>query len=59
MNYAVVVAGFIAVFSLGWWWAGKRRTYTGPRTRDLLMLVGTEEGSVDGECFEDEGRDSE
>jgi hypothetical protein len=25
MNYAVAVAGFIAIFSLGWWWAGARR----------------------------------
>lgn len=54
MNYAVVVAGVIAVFSLGWWWAGKRRTYTGPRTKDLLHLVGAEEGSLDGECVEEE-----
>ncbi|KAH7383126.1 amino acid/polyamine transporter I [Cadophora sp. MPI-SDFR-AT-0126] len=39
MNYAVVVASFIAVFSLGWWWAGARKTYTGPKTKDLLREV--------------------
>jgi len=58
MNYAVVVAGVIAVFSLGWWWAGKRRTYNGPRTKDLLILIGTEEGSVDDECVEEDGNSS-
>lgn len=41
MNYAVAVAGFIAVFSLGWWWAGARKTYTGPRTKDFLESVTT------------------
>lgn len=25
MNYAVAVAGFIALFSFGWWFAGARR----------------------------------
>ncbi|CAL3969644.1 unnamed protein product [Diplocarpon coronariae] len=36
MNYAVAVAACIACFSLGWWWAGARRTYTGPKTRENL-----------------------
>ncbi|KAF2743922.1 amino acid transporter [Sporormia fimetaria CBS 119925] len=36
MNYAVCVAGVIGVFSCGWWWAGARRTYTGPRTNDII-----------------------
>ncbi|CZT10709.1 probable amino acid permease 2 (AAP-2) [Rhynchosporium graminicola] len=36
MNYAVVVGGFIALFSFGWWWAGARTSYTGPKTKDLL-----------------------
>ena len=43
MNYAVAVAGFIALFSLGWWWMGARRKYTGPRTRELLRIVDTED----------------
>ena len=54
MNYAVAVAGFITVFSLGWWWAGARKTYTGPRTKDLLVAVPGEDGSVD-ECNEESG----
>lgn len=43
MNYAVVVAAFIGVFSLVWWWAGARKTYTGPRTQDLLVVVPDDE----------------
>lgn len=39
MNYAVVVAAFVGVFSLGWWWAGARYKYTGPRTQELLFNV--------------------
>lgn len=39
MNYAVVVAAFVGVFSLGWWWAGARHKYTGPRTQELLVNV--------------------
>jgi amino acid transporter len=39
MNYAIVVAGFVGLFSLGWWWAGARKKYTGPRTQDILELV--------------------
>lgn len=49
MNYAVVVAAFIAVFSLVWWWAGARRTYTGPRTQDLLVVVPSDEDECVGE----------
>ena len=36
MNYAIVVAGFVALFSLSWWWAGARKKYTGPRTQDIM-----------------------
>ncbi|KAF2173388.1 hypothetical protein M409DRAFT_61824 [Zasmidium cellare ATCC 36951] len=39
MNYAIVVAAFVGVFSLGWWWAGARHKYTGPRTLELLVTV--------------------
>lgn len=61
MNYAIAVAGFIALFSLGWWWAGARSTYKGPRTKDLLGLerAGTEDSRV-GEGQEqgsEDGRD--
>jgi len=44
MNYAVVVAAGIAVFALGWWWAGARKTYEGPRTRSILGLTAQEDG---------------
>jgi hypothetical protein len=36
MNYAVCVAGFIGLFSTVWWYAGARKTYTGPRTSDTI-----------------------
>ncbi|KAK3709978.1 polyamine transporter tpo5 [Vermiconidia calcicola] len=50
MNYAIVVAGFVGTFSLGWWWAGARKKYTGPRTQDIMHLVtgeDTEQSSSD------------
>ncbi|KAL7274935.1 polyamine transporter tpo5 [Rhizina undulata] len=43
MNYAICVAGFMALFALSWWWAGARKTYTGPRTQDVLHLVPTDD----------------
>jgi len=43
MNYAIVVAAFVGLFSLGWWWAGARHKYTGPRTQDLMHIVGEAE----------------
>lgn len=35
MNYAVVVAAFVALFALSWWWLGAKDKYTGPRTQEL------------------------
>lgn len=36
MNYAVVVAGAVALVSLCWWYlGGARRYYEGPRTKDI------------------------
>ena len=57
MNYASVVAAGIAVFALGWWWAGARKTYTGPRTKDLFARIGDErDGSREEDCeHEDRG----
>ncbi|KAI9814289.1 MAG: hypothetical protein M1832_005929 [Thelocarpon impressellum] len=49
MNYAVVVAAFIALFSLSWWWIGARKRYTGPRTKNLLEMVPTDDSDDDGE----------
>jgi len=37
MNYAVVVGGSVGLFALGWWWAGAREKYTGPRTQELVV----------------------
>jgi hypothetical protein len=37
MNYAIVVAGFVAAFSIIWWFAGARRKYKGPRTQDISI----------------------
>ncbi|PBP23615.1 amino acid transporter [Diplocarpon rosae] len=48
MNYAAAVAAYIACFSLGWWWAGARNTYTGPKTRENLA------GESHGGIFEEE-----
>ena len=36
MNYAIVVAGFVAMFSIIWWFAGARNKYKGPRTQDIM-----------------------
>ncbi|TVY15136.1 putative amino-acid permease [Lachnellula arida] len=58
MNYASAVAAFIAVVSLGWWFAGARRTYTGPRTKELLIQVNTEEDSADREEGEEDDMSS-
>ncbi|KAI5776896.1 amino acid permease [Geopyxis carbonaria] len=43
MNYAIAVAVFMGCFALGWWWCGARRVYVGPRTKDLMHSVPTEE----------------
>ncbi|PQE07844.1 amino acid permease protein [Rutstroemia sp. NJR-2017a WRK4] len=47
MNYAAVVGVGIGIFSLGWWWAGARGTYTGPKTKDLIQSIASEEGTYD------------
>jgi amino acid transporter len=46
MNYAIVVAAFVGLFSLTWWWAGARKKYTGPRTQDIITLI-TDNESVE------------
>jgi len=43
MNYAICVAGFIAVFSLSWWYLSGRRRYIGPRTKELVQAIRTDE----------------
>ncbi|KAF2102103.1 amino acid permease, variant [Rhizodiscina lignyota] len=43
MNYAICVAAVIALVSLTWWFVSARHKYTGPRTKDLLDLVPTED----------------
>ncbi|KAF3896852.1 Programmed cell death protein 2, C-terminal putative domain family protein [Trichophyton interdigitale] len=43
MNYASVVVIFIALFALSWWWLSARRRYTGPRTKELLEEVPSED----------------
>jgi amino acid transporter len=43
MNYAICVAAFIATFALSWWWVGARKTYTGPKTKDLLQMVSSDD----------------
>ncbi|KAH8891257.1 amino acid permease, variant [Thozetella sp. PMI_491] len=34
MNYAIAIAGAVALLSLSWWYAGARRYYVGPRTEN-------------------------
>ncbi|KAK9802319.1 putative Amino acid permease, variant [Seiridium cardinale] len=34
MNYAVAIAGFIALFAITWWYLQAKRHYTGPRVDD-------------------------
>ncbi|OAL75231.1 amino acid permease [Trichophyton violaceum] len=43
MNYASVVVTFIALFALSWWWLSARKRYTGPRTKELLEEVPSED----------------
>ncbi|EON67913.1 hypothetical protein W97_07410 [Coniosporium apollinis CBS 100218] len=43
MNYAICVAGLIALFSMSWWWAAARKKYTGPRTKDIMDMLPSEE----------------
>lgn len=43
MNYAICVAGFIGLFSTVWWYAGARKTYTGPRTSDTICELPPED----------------
>jgi len=42
MNYAICVAAFMAIFAIGWWWMGAREVYTGPRTKDVMELIPSE-----------------
>ncbi|TGZ81223.1 amino acid permease [Ascodesmis nigricans] len=49
MNYAICVALFMALFALSWWWLGARDVYTGPRTKDILESIPTEDPDlIDG-----------
>ncbi|KAF4535691.1 Amino acid/polyamine transporter I [Lasiodiplodia theobromae] len=43
MNYAICVAGFVGLFSLSWWWIGARKKYTGPRTKDIIDMLPTDD----------------
>jgi len=52
MNYAAVVAAMIGVFSVGWWWGEARRSYKGPRTKDILTLVMSEDDAEGCEADE-------
>lgn len=56
MNYASVVAGGIAVFALGWWVAGAKNTYRGPR---LNSDDGEESNEVHDERHRDIGEERE
>lgn len=38
-NYAVAVAGFIALFSLSWWWIGARQYGDSPPEFHATMLT--------------------
>jgi hypothetical protein len=39
MNYAVVVAAGLGVFSIIWWYLGARNVYEGPRTSGGMKTV--------------------
>ncbi|KAF2402329.1 amino acid transporter [Trichodelitschia bisporula] len=39
MNYAVCVAGVIALVSMTWWFVSAKHKYTGPRTKELLIEI--------------------
>lgn len=54
MNYAVAVGAFIAIVAVGWWFAGARRIYVGPRTRDLVGEISEESQDVGDVDVEDD-----
>lgn len=39
MNYAICVAAIISLISISWWFVSAKGRYTGPRTKDLLVMV--------------------
>ncbi|KIW03109.1 uncharacterized protein PV09_05754 [Verruconis gallopava] len=43
MNYAICVAGAIALVSLSWWFISARKTYIGPRTKEIIIEVPTDD----------------
>ncbi|KAF1816193.1 amino acid permease 2 [Eremomyces bilateralis CBS 781.70] len=43
MNYAICIAVFIGMVSMGWWFLSARRYYTGPRTKDIIDLLPEED----------------
>ncbi|KAF2670801.1 amino acid permease, variant [Microthyrium microscopicum] len=43
MNYAIVVAAIIGFGSLSWWFISARHKYTGPRTKEMVVEVPTED----------------
>jgi amino acid transporter len=53
MNYAIVIAGFVAVFSMIWY---RFTSYTGPRTQDVMGSAPGERGSASS-VGDEEARD--
>jgi len=43
MNYAICVAGIIGLISLGWWFVSAKDKYTGPRTKEIIIEIPTDD----------------
>lgn len=54
MNYAIVIAGFVAVFSMIWY---RFTSYTGPRTQDVMGSGPGERGGAASTAGDEEARD--
>lgn len=43
MNYAICIAAFIMVVSMTWWFVSARKKYTGPRTKEIIIEIPTDD----------------
>jgi len=43
MNYAICIAAFIMAVSMTWWFVSARDKYTGPRTKEIIIEIPTDD----------------
>lgn len=59
LNYAICVAGFMAVFALGWWWAGARKWVSCAGLVGRMAIANGDQGlyrAPDERCYGDYSR---